>query len=815
MGAATAAAYLALALLWYGFLALAVSREGPSTPPRRASRLGLLASSVGMLLLTVGLVLAPLGAGALQLTLLAAATALAAHILWHGAAPPAATARPGGLTYALTTLLAALLAGALACANCALRQTSGLGLAVAAALLLGGLVLALPGLTGPLASWMQRRLPDSGSAARRMVEEVAVAAPAVLDLEPLAAMILERTLQTLDIRWGLFALWDPPSQSLQAVTARGLGEEAQRARWGRDHPLTQWLLAADDARPSRLPESQPAGILPGLDTAWVVPVRLHAEPVGVFLYGPHTAGEAFSATERDILDLLANETAAAVANARLFDQVARARREWLQTFDALSDGVLLHDRQGRVLRANRALARLVGRSFEQIIGRPWAEIIPAGPEALAACSMPRQPSQGQGAVEYDLRWEGQRTFHVTVSRLSDDDEFCVHVVRDVTEERALQGQLAQAEKLAAIGEMLSGIAHELNNPLTTIIGFSELLQEADVPEQVRADLERISRQARRSARIVQGLLAFARQGHLQLAEVDVNALLSQAVEAEQPRLQAGQVAVTLQLDPALPRTLADAGQLQQVFFNLLANAEQALAERPGERWVRIRTEAAPAALRITIADNGPGIPRDLLQRIFDPFFTTRGVGKGTGLGLSICYGIVREHGGRIWAESEPGQGAMFFVELPVRHGAAAAPAPSAAPAAPNRCILIVEDEETVAALLRRVLGAAGYELLCAGDGERGLALLTDSVAGGRPPDLIVADLKMPRLDGPGFYARAAQEYPALARRFLFITGDTVRPESQTFLENTGLPYLRKPFTIQELQAAVAKALQRGGTTPGA
>lgn len=795
------AACLALGLLWYAFLALVISREGRSAAPRPAVTLGLVATGLSIPLLTAGLAFTPVGGRRAELAVASAGVALAAHVVLQRDLPPLSLACRRGLGYALIILLAAF-------AYAGLEPGAGWSLVVALVPTAMLLLLLFPQVAERLTLWLERRLPRSGYAARRLVEEVATAAPAVLDLEPLAAMILERTLHALDIRWGLFALWEHSSQSLYAVAARGLGEEAQQARWGRDHPLTQWLLTArEDTRAARLPESRPSGGLPALDTAWVVPVRLHEEPVGVFLYGPHSSGTGFTATERSILDLLANETAAAVANARLFDQVARARREWLQTFDALSDGVFLHDRQGRVVRANRTLARLVGLSFEQIIGRPWFEIIPAGAEARDACSSPLQSGEARGTTEYDLRWEGQRTLHVAVSRLSDDDEFCVHVVRDVTQERALQGQLAQAEKLAAIGEMLSGIAHELNNPLTTIIGFSELLQEADVPEQVRADLERISRQAKRSARIVQGLLAFARQGRMQLAEVDINAIVAQAVESEQPRLLAGEITVTLDLDPSLPRTLADAGQLQQVFLNLLANAEQALAERQGERCVLIRSEAAPSAVRIAVADNGPGIPRDLLRRVFDPFFTTKAVGQGTGLGLSICYGIVREHGGRIWAESEPGKGATFFVELPVRHAGATPPAPPAPQLARTCRILVVEDEETVAALLRRVLGAAGHELLSAGDGEQGLALLADWMAAGQPPDLIVADLKMPKLDGPGFYARVARDYPALARRFLFITGDTIRPESQTFLEGTGLPYLRKPFTIQELQEAVAKAGQ--------
>jgi len=807
MGAATGAvACLALVLLWYAFVALVIAWGGQPTLPRPAPSLALIAAALGIPLLTAGIRLTPASSYSLEITVLSAATALAAHMVLHRDLPPLPLARRRSLGYALITLLATLLYAALVSGARQARPVPGAGLILAAGLVVIGVLLVLPGLTDRFTLWIERRLPPSGYAARRMVQEVAVAAPAVLDLEPLAAMILERTLQTLDIRWGLFALWDHTGRSLQAVAARGLSEEAQQAQWGPEHPLTQWLLTAhEDTRARCLPDSQPSAGLPHLDTAWIVPVRLHEEPVGIFLYGPHGKSGALSATERNILDLLANETAAAVANARLFDQVARARREWLQTFDALSDGIFLHDRQGRVLRANRALARLMGRSFEQIIGRPWFEIIPAGPEARAMCAPPLEDVQARGATEYDLRWEGQRTLHITVSRLSDDDEFCVHVVRDVTDERALQGQLAQAEKLAAIGQMLSGIAHELNNPLTTIIGFSELLQDANVPDEVRADLERISRQAKRSARIVQGLLAFARQGQMQLTEVDVNALVTQVVESEQPRLQARGIALTLQLDPSLPCTLADAGQLQQVLLNLLANAEQALAEQQSERCIHIRTQPSPGALRIAIADNGPGIPRHLLQRVFDPFFTTKTVGKGTGLGLSICYGIVREHGGRIWAESEPEQGATFVIELPVRHAGTTPPVPATTRRSARRRILVVEDEALIAALIRRVLEPAGHELLTAADGEQGLAALAQACAQGHAPDLIVADLKMPKLDGPGFYARVVRDYPALAQRFLFITGDTIRPESQTFLQSTRLPYLRKPFTVQELQEAVAKA----------
>ncbi len=809
MRAAAAASLLLMAVAWYAFLSQVISRT--VSPRRPTHSFGLFALALAAPALTAGLYLTPLARHALALTAAAAAAALAAQGVVRRGLPPISTARRRGLGYALLALVAALLYAMLDLGAYLLAGREGAGLVLAAGLSLAGVTLAFPELGESLSLWAERSLLRSGYAAQRMVEEVAGAAPGLLDLEPLAAMILERTLETLAIRWGIFALWDGAAQELQAVVARGLPQQAAQVRWGRGHPLCRWLLSGEgDTRAERLPECQPHGGLPPLDTAWVVPVRLREETVGVFLYGPHASGEPFSATERGVLDLLAHETAAAVANARLFDQVARARREWLETFDALSDGVFLHDRQGSILRANRALARLVGRSFDQIIGRPWFEVIPAGPEPRALCRAPSAAEASQGTVEYDLGYAGQRTLHVTVSRLAEGDDFCVHVVRDVTQARALQVQLAQAEKLAAIGELLSGVAHELNNPLTTIIGFSDLLQEEpSVPEPVRADLERISRQAKRSSRIVQSLLTFARQSRIQVAEADVNALLVQTLEFVQNQLQHSRIQVMLDLDPLLPHTLADAGQLQQVFLNLLINAQQALAPVPGPRSLRIQTHATPTDLRIAISDNGPGIPQELLQRVFDPFFTTKRVGEGTGLGLSICYGIVREHGGRIWAESEPGQGATFFVELPIRHAAAAgAPAETAAAPARARRILVVEDEEPIVAFVERVLGAAGHQVTVAPDGEQGLARLAQAVARGEPPDLIVADLKMPRLDGPGFYEHVCREHPALARRFLFISGDLVRPSSQHFVESTDLPYLRKPFGVQELQRAVAQALAR-------
>lgn len=770
---------------------------GPAGPRwhRGVLLLGLVA-----LVMTFALYLAaPVATYWLELAQMVMAVAIAALVSARRHLPPLTLPQRHSTGYALLVLLSTFLLAILAYGGQAVSGPATPLLILTAGLMLSGLVLAFPEVADSLSLWVERRILRAEYRARRMVEEVAEVAPAVLDLEPLVSMILERTLQTLDIRWGLFALWDRTTHELGVVTARGLPDEAANARWPADHALAQWLLTWTDAGgapPAHLTE-EPS--LP--EASWLVAVRLHEEPVGVFVYGPRSSGEPLTPTQQAILDLLANETAAAVANARLFNQVARARREWVQTFDALSDGVFLHDREGRVLRANRALARLVERSFDQIIGRPWFELIPAGPVPRLACNS--EPGQARHTAEYDLAYRDQRTLHVTVSPVMEGDEFCVHVVRDVTDERAMQRQLAQAEKLAAIGEMLSGIAHELNNPLTTIIGFSELLQDASVPESVRADLQRIFRQAKHSARIVQGLLAFARQSRLQMSEVDVNALLEQTLDLMQPQLETHNIEARLELDPQLPHALADPGQLQQVFVNLITNAQQAMSAAHGEGTLTIRSQALPTCLRISVRDDGPGIPRDLLQRVFDPFFTTKEVGEGTGLGLSICYGIVREHGGRIWAESEPGQGASFVVELPIRH-AAASEAESAPPVPlSSRRILIVESNEETAALFRRVLDLSGHQVRLVRDVPQALEALAEAVAGEQTPDLIVAGLDP---EGRGLYEHVRRELPRLGPRWLFITDVKLSPEQERFLQEGRLSYLSRPFGTREVLESVTRAL---------
>jgi signal transduction histidine kinase len=240
----------------------------------------------------------------------------------------------------------------------------------------------------------------------------------------------------------------------------------------------------------------------------------------------------------------------------------------------------------------------------------------------------------------------------------------VHVVRDMSERKRMEEQLVMTDRLASIGELASGIAHELNNPLTSVIGFSQLLMEGDIPANIKEDLGTVYSEAQRAAAIVKNLLTFARK-HAPVKQLSqVNSILEDVLRLRAYEHKVNNIEVDKQLATNLPEIMVDYFQMQQVFLNLIVNAEFAMLEAHGKGKLTITTERTNGVIKVAFTDDGPGIAKENMKRIFSPFFTTKEVGKGTGLGLSICHGIVSEHGGRIYAESEFGHGATFVVELP-------------------------------------------------------------------------------------------------------------------------------------------------------
>jgi two-component system NtrC family sensor kinase len=374
--------------------------------------------------------------------------------------------------------------------------------------------------------------------------------------------------------------------------------------------------------------------------------------------------------------------------------------------------------------------------------------------------------------------------------------------------RDTQAQLVQAAKMSALGQLVSGVAHELNNPLSVIIGYGQLLLSRDTPAAMKRPIELMVAQGDRMAKIVRNLLFFARQRPPERAAVNLQAVLDQTLSLRTSQLTLSGIKVETEFAPDLPEITGDAQQLEQVFLNLLLNAEQAILEsKPqGRIVVRTRVRADGAVVCADVIDDGPGIPLDVLPRVFEPFFTTKMVGSGTGLGLSVSYGIIEEHGGTLRVLSRPGE-TIFTVELAVRRAPEAAPVPSAPRAVPRgdgRKALVVEDEPSVRDLMVALLKEHGWGVDVAAGGRKALERVARQAY-----DLIISDMRMPDGDGPDFYRKVLARTPALARRFVFITGDTANPDAWAFLENAGVPVIEKPFPPSVFEDAVARVM----TTP--
>jgi PAS domain S-box-containing protein len=391
------------------------------------------------------------------------------------------------------------------------------------------------------------------------------------------------------------------------------------------------------------------------------------------------------------------------------------------------------------------------------------------------------------------------------------------LIRDVSERkkqddetRDLYHQLLQAEKMAALGQTISGVAHELNNPLATILNWAERLsQRTMLDESVRRGLETILSESERAARIVRNLLTFARKRQTTRAMMDVNQVIRETLALRAYDQSVSNIAVIEALAAGLPQVFADGHQIQQVLLNLVINAEQAMLAANGRGTLVVRTwhDARQEAITLEINDDGPGIPDDLQPKIFDPFFTTKEVGQGTGLGLTVAYAIVQEHGGRIRLESQPRLGASFYIELPVS-GARLPPSSATrgrlepkGEAAASGSVLVVEDEAALATAVMDALRDAGYTVDYASDGEQALLKV-----GGQAFDAVVCDLKMPRLDGQAFYRALSSAKPALARRVVFVTGDVAGTRAEEFLEESGCRWLAKPFRLADLLRALKETL---------
>jgi two-component system NtrC family sensor kinase len=388
------------------------------------------------------------------------------------------------------------------------------------------------------------------------------------------------------------------------------------------------------------------------------------------------------------------------------------------------------------------------------------------------------------------------------------------IVRDVNERQKLQDrardlyhELSQAEKLAALGQTMSGVAHELNNPLATILACAERLTSHGRGDETTRDLDAIHNAAERAARIVRNLQTFARKRHTTRTMVDLNSVVRETIALRAYEQRAGNIVILQALAGGLPPVFADPHQIQQVLLNLIVNAEQAMLGAHGRGTLILRSwhDADREAVLLEVKDDGPGVPDELQPRIFDPFFTTKPVGKGTGLGLSVAYAIAHEHGGRITVTSSANRGASFQFELPV--GGSNIRLPEARPAQPAPAVpkgtraLVIEDERALGEAVADALKDEGFIVDRANDGQEALGRLKGVLY-----DVVICDLKMPTVDGMAFFRSVSADHPQLARRIVFVTGDVAGTDTERFLEESGCRWLPKPFRLRDLVRVAKETL---------
>jgi two-component system NtrC family sensor kinase len=503
-----------------------------------------------------------------------------------------------------------------------------------------------------------------------------------------------------------------------------------------------------------------------------------------------------------------------IRSGQLRSAVSSTEQRYRKLFNQAGEAIIITAAGDlRILDLNDTAVHLLGLSQDEA----RAEFLPS------FCQASARPAQPQGdTVEWVNRLCAQRTLRVlkknggaTLSEVESSridfqgQEAFQFFFREVTDRGRLEQQLRQAEKLSSLGQMISGVAHELNNPLSVIKGYLDLVvAHHEITPQTREDLEKVVQECDRAAKLVRNFLSFAREHPPRREMVDVNTLIQGVADLRKADITRAGVELFMDLAPALPSTSADPDQIQQLIINLLNNAIQAMADTPAPHTLRISTQIkSPDTLLISMEDSGPGVPPELQSRIFEPFFTTKPEGVGTGLGLSIAHSIMTEHHGKISCERSSLGGAAFHLEFPIASVAAAAPlremAPPIAPPAGqvSARVLVLDDEQFIADLLSEMLSVLGHQPVVCLTPVAALEMLQTGEF-----DLVISDFRMPVMNGEQFYHALAQIKPGLARRVIFLTGDVVNEETQLFLASTGNPHLEKPFQLTRLEAVIAEVL---------
>lgn len=642
-----------------------------------------------------------------------------------------------------------------------------------------------------LALQLDRRMGELFS-----LQELSYVLAESLQTERIGEQVARYTLRFLHAQGAFVLLLEPGGQTLRIAGAEG--DAAHLAGRGLPRDAEGMALEALDSGhiKTQRAEGPAVTILPGLAarTAAIAPLRAHGVPLGVIGVTGHKAGP-FTAEDLSLLSTVATHTAVVIANARFVEMVHRGKEEWETAFDALAEGVAVLGADGTIQRGNTALATILGVPVASIVGMELATVLGPGGEGVAQMVRTLVAGEAQPALTVRLA-RGGRILRLTAAPVPEGRTAAgVVLVEDMTDQRALETQLLQNEKLAAVGQLVSGVAHELNNPLTSIAGLAELLVEQGkaVPES-REHLQVIRDQAERAGRIVRNLLTFSRKGAPERMRVDLNDVATRATQLVAYEVRIRGIILTERLAPTPVEVEGDLFELQSVVLNLLTNAIQAVGAHrgAGAGTIEISTAIAGTEARLAIADNGPGVRPDHLPLLFTPFFTTKEPGEGTGLGLSISYGIVEAHRGKLEYAAGPEGGARFVVHLPCAVSVLAPEATS------GRRILLVDDDPKSERLVTALFSPEGHTVVAVRTERDTAERLAHE---GWDAVLVRGRLEW---NGRGLAAVALlQDHPDLKGRIF-----AALPASQVLeverLKRSGARTVAHPFDLRELRGVIAE-----------
>ncbi len=560
------------------------------------------------------------------------------------------------------------------------------------------------------------------------------------------------------------------------------------------------------------------------EVAFIVPLVAANKEVGILILSQKLSKQDFKGSDLYLIQGLASVAAVSLRGLLIAERDVKERRrheqailaakqEWESTFDSIPDLICILDGNHNIVRVNRAMSDKLGMLPAEVVGKKCYELMHETNSPPDSCPGLKSSRGCELGSEFSRCGS---VYQINISTLKSGGKTSgryVHIARDVTavrnaeaEQQRLKEKAEMSSRLAAVGEMAAGIAHEINNPLTGVLGYSELLLEQELPPAIQDDVQIIADGSKRIADIIKRMLTFARQMTPVKTKSDINKIIDNTLDLRGYVLLTAGIQVERHYDQALEWMVVDPSQMQQVFLNLMINAEHAIKKTGRAGKLIITSEKVGDKARITFTDNGVGIEKDILPKLFQPFFTTKGPSEGTGLGLSLSRSIIVEHGGTLEVQSEFGKGSSFTIELPlnqdIQEEVLVPPVTMSSLATGKANILVIDDEEHIRGLAAATLANTGRTIDTAADAAQALALLRT-----KDYDVVVMDLRMPGTSGMALYVDLISLYPVLNGRIIIITGDALGQDVKNFVAQHKLEILAKPFEPGALLQAVNRALQ--------